>query len=180
MSDLEPKAIYEQYAGRMLALCRRYCGSRDVAQDMMQDGFIQVFKSINKFTDRGQGSLRAWIERIMINTCLQYLRKKDILRDSLEITYKVGEDDSPEGEPGSEADEITDEPSVDSIPQQVLMQYIEQMPAGYRTIFNLYVFEEMSHKEISELLGINLNTSTSQYHRAKIWLANKLNEYGKR
>ncbi len=163
---MEPKLIYERYAGRMLTVCRRYCGCRDLARDMMQDGFIQVFKSLDKFTDRGEGSLRAWIERIMINTCLQYLRKRDVMKDTREISYR-------------EEDTCAEDLSVERVPEEVLLQFIEQMPPGYRTIFNLYVFEDKSHKEIGKLLGINENTSTSQYYRAKVWLTNKLKEYGK-
>jgi len=89
------KEIYEKYAKRMLTVCLRYSPGREEAEDFMHEGFMQVFRSLDKFTDRGEGSLRAWMERIMINTCLQGYRKKDVLRDSKPVeTVPDTEDDS--------------------------------------------------------------------------------------
>ncbi|MDO4163672.1 MAG: sigma-70 family RNA polymerase sigma factor [Bacteroides sp.] len=161
------KELYERYAGRMLSVCIRYAGERETAQDLMHDGFLKIFASFDKFTWRGEGSLRAWMERIMVNTVLQYLRKNDVMSQSTAL------DNVPE---------VYDEPdvaSVDVIPQKVLMHFIRELPAGYRTVFNLYVFEEKSHKEIAGLLGINEKSSASQLTRAKSALAAKVHEWMK-
>lgn len=166
--NLARKELYEHYAGRMLGVCLRYAGDRETAQDLMHDGFLKLFDSFDKFTWRGEGSLRAWMERVMVNTVLQYLRKNDVMNQSAAL------EDVPEAyvEP--------DALSVDSIPQKVLMQFISELPAGYRTVFNLYIFEEKSHKEIAQLLGINEKSSASQLTRAKATLAAKVREWMKK
>lgn len=159
------KELYELYAGRMLGVCLRYTGDRDMAQDLLHDGFLKVFASFDKFTWRGEGSLRAWMERVMVNTALQFLRKNDVLNQSLTL------DEVPEN--GDEPDAS----AVETIPQKVLMQFIGELPAGYRTVFNLYTFEEKSHKEIARELGINEKSSASQLFRAKNVLAKKVKEW---
>ena len=156
--NLARKELYEQYAGRMLGVCLRYAGDRETAQDLMHDGFLKLFDSFDKFTWRGEGSLRAWMERVMVNTVLQYLRKNDVMSQSA----------------------APDASAVDTIPQKVLMQFISELPAGYRTVFNLFVFEDKSHKEIARLLGINEKSSASQLVRAKAALAAKVKEWMKR
>lgn len=161
------KVLYERYAGRLLGVCLRYVGNRDVAEDLLHDGFLKLFASFDKFTWRGEGSLRAWMERVMVNGALQYLRRNDVLNQSAAL------DDVPEVYEEPEASDI------DTIPQSVLMQFISELPAGYRTVLNLYVFEGKSHKEISALLGINEKSSASQLTRAKASLAAKVREWMK-
>ncbi len=159
------KELYERYAGRMLGVCLRYAGDRDTAQDLTHDGFLKVFDSFDKFTWRGEGSLRAWMERIMVNTVLQSFRKNDIMTHSLWI---------------DEVKEPYEEPDVgevEVIPEAVLMRFIEELPIGYRTVFNLYTFEDMSHKEIASLLHINEKSSASQLFRAKSTLARRIKEW---
>ncbi|MCD8261732.1 MAG: sigma-70 family RNA polymerase sigma factor [Bacteroides sp.] len=161
------RLLYEQYAGRMLVICMRYLGDREAAQDLLHDGFIKIFDSFDKFTWRGEGSLRAWMERVMINVVLQQLRKNDVLQQATNL------DDSPQ---------LYEEPDVleiEAIPQKVLMQFISELPEGYRTVFNLYTIEEKSHKEIAFLLGINEKSSASQLFRAKSALAKRVKEYFK-
>jgi RNA polymerase sigma-70 factor (ECF subfamily) len=160
------KEIYRKYAKRMLTVCMRYAPGREQAEDMMHDGFIQVFRSLDKFTDRGEGSMRAWMERVMINTCLQQLRKKDLLRNSslVEVEKEPADDDSLEA-------------AAESIPAPVLRGFIQELPPGYRAVFNLYVFEGMSHKKIAEKLNIKEKTSSSQLYRAKCLLASQIKEY---
>ena len=161
------KELYERYAGRMFAVCLRYISDRDTAQDLLHDGFLKIFGSFDKFSWRGEGSLRAWLERVMINTVLQYLRKNDVMNHSTAL---------------ENVPEVYEEPEqalVETIPQKVLMQFIRELPPGYRTVFNLYVFEEKSHKEISQLLGINEKSSASQLARAKAALAAKVSEWMK-
>ena len=134
---------------------------------MLHDGFLKIFDSFDKFTWRGEGSLRAWMERVMVNTVLQYLRKNDVMNQAtaLENVPQVYEE--------------PDASSIDVIPQKVLMRFINELPTGYRTVFNLYVFEEKSHKEIAQLLGINEKSSASQLVRAKAALATKIREWMK-
>lgn len=161
------KELYERYAGRMLGVCLRYVGDRETAQDLLHDGFLQIFDSFDKFTWRGEGSLRAWMERVMVNIVLQHLRKNDVLNRSAAL------DDTPE------VYEEPDDSSIDPIPQEVLMRFISELPVGYRTVLNLYVFEEKSHREIARLLGINEKSSASQLARAKAALAFKVREWVK-
>ena len=171
MADKELwKEIYEKYARRMFFICRRYASDKEEAEDMMHDGFLQVFSSLHTFTDRGEGSLRAWMERVMINTCLQRLRKRDLLRESTSLEY-------------------TAEPSVDSgiqeeleraterIPVPVLQKFISELPVGYRSILNLYVFEGLAHKEIGPELGSKERSSSWQYQKKKSRLARQIKEY---
>lgn len=162
------KELYERYAGRMLTICLRYINDRDIAEDLLHDGFLKFFDSFDKFTWRGEGSLRAWLERVMINTVLQYLRKNDVMNHSTAL------------ENVPEVYEELEQALVETIPQKVLMQFIRELPPGYRTVFNLYVFEEKSHKEISQLLGINEKSSASQLARAKAALAAKVREWMKK
>jgi len=163
--DLARKELYERFAGKFFGICLRYAGDRDTAQDLLHDGFIKIYSSFDKFTWRGDGSLRAWMERVIINTALQYLRKNDVMSLTTEL---------------DEVKENYDEPDtsdIDRIPQDVLMRFISELPDGYRTVFNLYIFEEKSHKEIAELLGINEKSSASQFYRAKTTLAKLVKEY---
>lgn len=161
------KELYEQYAGRLMSICLRYTADRDTAEDLLHDGFLKLFNSFDKFTWRGEGSLRAWIERVITNTVLQYLRKND-------VNQWTSLDNAPE------AYEEPDPDCIDDIPHEVLMRFICELPTGYRTVLNLYVFEGKSHKEIANLLGINEKSSASQLTRAKASLANKVREWMKR
>ncbi|RGX77352.1 RNA polymerase sigma factor [Bacteroides stercorirosoris] len=163
--NLARKELYERYAGRMLSVCLRYTGDRETAEDLMHDGFLKLFDSFDKFTWRGDGSLRAWMERVMVNTALQYLRKNDVINQS-EALGNI-----------PETYEEPDVSTVETIPQKVLMQFISELPAGYRTVFNLYIFEEKSHREIARMLGINEKSSASQLTRAKAALATKVKEW---
>ena len=159
------KELYERYAGRMLGVCLRYAGNRETAEDLMHDGFLKIFASFDKFSWRGEGSLRAWMERIMVNIVLQYFRKNDVMNyaDTLDHTPQAYEE--------------PDASDIDLIPQEVLMKYIGELPTGYCTVFNLYVIEGKSHKEIADLLGINEKSSASQLARAKATLATKVREW---
>lgn len=164
--NLARKLLYEQYAGSLMAVCIRYTGDRDVAQDILHDGFLRIFRSFGQFTYQGKGSLRAWLTRIMVNESLGYLRKKSSTPQETTL-----------GEVPDMADE---EDGCTQIPQPVLMRFIRELPEGYRTIFNLYVLEEKSHKEIARLLGITEHTSSSQLHRAKALLIKRIEEYRKK
>lgn len=160
------RVLYEQYAGGLMAICLRYTGDEEAARDVLHDGFIRIFQSMDKFTYQGEGSLKAWLSKVIINEALGYLR-----RQSVKVQQEVLVDEIPDTE--------DEDDGVDDIPRKVLMKFISELPEGYRTVFNLYVFEEKSHKEIGEMLGITEHTSSSQFYRAKTLLIRKINEYRK-
>ena len=157
------RELYERYSGALMAVCLRYVADRETAEDVLHDGFIRIFQSMNRFTYIGEGSLKAWLSRVMANEALGYLRKQNA-----RVQQEVDTDEIP--------DMPDEDEDVDDIPQSVLMELIRQLPDGYRTVFNLYVFEEKSHKEIAALLGITEHTSSSQFYRAKCLLMKKIKE----
>lgn len=161
------KELYGLYSGYLYALCCRYITDKDTAKDILQDSFLKIFSAINRFRYRGEGSLKAWMSRIVVNEALKSLRT------SARNTIMISSADLPDI-PDDEADEDLD---VDGIPASVIQDMIRRLPDGYRTVFNLFVFEDMSHKEIARTLGIKENSSASQYHRAKALLAKWLKDY---
>lgn len=165
--NLARKQLYERYAGQLMAICIRYIGDRETAQDVLHDGFLNIFRSFDKFTYKGEGSLKAWLARVMVNEALGYLRKQSSANQEIVV------EELPDMVDG-------DDDTMEQIPQSVLMQFIKELPEGYRTVFNLYVFEEKGHKEIAHMLGITEHTSSSQLYRAKSLLIKKINDYRKR
>ena len=164
------KDLYLRYSKRLLVVCYRYCGDVDLAHDLLHDGFIKIYLMINSFEWRGDGSLELWMRRVVANVCLDYLsaQKK---RYEIELT----DDD---GAIVSEEDpEMIDNDSANQLSEDQLLGFIADLPEGYRMVFNLYVFEKKSHKEIGALLGINEHSSTSQLHRAKCMLAKRINDF---
>lgn len=157
----EPKAqrqLYEKYAARMLAVCRRYLSDDMEAEDVMIEGFMKVFEKVEQF--KNQGSFEGWIRRLMVNEALMALRKNK----GKETDYDTAEmEQMPDCTWADQHLEASD-----------LMKIIETLPAGYRTIFNLYAIEGYSHAEIAQTLGISESTSKSQLHRARGWLQEKI------
>lgn len=154
--------LYRRYAGYATAVARRYVPDKDEMRDVLQDSFIKVFTNIEKFADRGDGSLKAWILRIVANEAISMLRKTSKLTFTDDIPeYVIGED----------------EPEVEYLPPEILNDMIGKLPTGYRTVLNLFVFENKSHKEIAKILGIKEDSSASQFCRAKKMLANMINDY---
>jgi len=163
------KRLYETYSRQMMAICYRYIGDKETSQDILHDGFIKIFTSINSFSYRGEGSLKAWMSRIFVNLSLEYLRKNEhIIKNSAPI------------EEWREADADVEEEDIDQVPDEVLMEFISQLPEGYRAVFNMYTIEDMSHKEIGDALGINEASSRSQLSRAKTILVKKIQDYIKK
>ena len=158
------RAIYDSYAQYLFAVCRRYTGDSESAADVLQDSFVKIFTSLDRFEWRGEGSLKSWMRRIAVNEALMYLRSRK--RDEGFVSSVQPPENVPD-----------EEPEVDDIPMPELQRMIAELPEGYRTVFNLYVFENMSHKEIAAALGISENTSYSQFSRAKTLLAKKIKEY---
>lgn len=157
--------LYRRYAGEMFALCIRYAGDRESAKDLLHDGFLKAFTSLDKFNYRGEGSFKAWLSRIMVNRALEETRKRT------QFT-RLDIDDAPEV-----ADSAPDDGSINEIDPGTLLQFIAELPPGYRTIFNLYTFENKSHKEIAALLHINEKSSSSQLFRARALLMNRVKQY---
>lgn len=155
------KALYDKYARKMMGICMRYAAVREVAEDLLQEGFIKIFNSINSYS--GEGSFEGWMRRVFVNTSLEYLRRNDVLRDSVDIE-----------EHGSMIE--PDYSAIDRISANELLELIAQLPTGFRTVFNMFAIEGYSHREIGETLGITESTSRSQYTRAKKELQKKLEE----
>ena len=155
--------LYILYSGRMMAIGMRYLADREVAEDVLHDVFLRIFTSFDKFVYRGNGSLWAWLSRVMVNASLEYLRRE---HHSDELQIETLKDDIAD-----------DDADVERVPQEVLMKFIGELPAGYRTVLNLFVFEGKSHKEIAAMLGINEKSSSSQFFRAKTLLTKKINNY---
>ena len=161
--------VYELYYGRMLAVCLRYTKNTDQAKDILQDGFIKVFRSVDRFNR--SGSFEGWVRRIMVNTAIDHFRR------TKNAYLLLGEDRSIEDVGDrEEQDEPVDsegEEDLDLKPADVI-NAMQKLTPAYRTVFNLYVFEEMSHKEIADLLGINVGTSKSNLAKAKMNLKKML------
>lgn len=167
------KQLYQQYAEVMLGVCYRYTKSLTDAEDVLQEGFIRVFKNLHQY--RQEGELGAWIRRIMVTTALNFLKRNakyqsDLAFDKLEMHP------------------VTDENPEIQLNTKELASLIQQLPTGYQTIFNLHAVEGYSHVEIGQLLGITDGTSRSQYARAralmitwvkKYYSDNKLQHYAK-
>lgn len=145
----------------MLAVCYRYTGDMDAAHDVLHDGFIKIFTN---FSFRGDASLGTWVTRVMVTQSLDYLRRQKRVTQLV-----VNEEQLPDvpdlGDAGS------------GLSEEQLLAFVAELPDGCRTVFNLYVFEEKSHKEIAAMLGIKEHSSTSQLHRAKCLLAKRIKEY---
>jgi len=155
------KMLYDRYAGYLTAVCARYIPDDDEVKDLLQEAFIKIFQSMDRFSWRGEGSLKAWMTRIVVNDSLKALRKKKPLRL-----------------PETLSEELADEePPFDAVPLKVIQEMIRRLPEGYRTVFNLFVFEDKSHKEIASLLGIKENSSASQLWHAKALLARWIKDY---
>lgn len=152
------RTLYEKYASSMLGLCRRYIKGEMEAEDVMINGFMKVFMKIDLF--KGAGSFEGWMKRIMINEALGYIRKNKAMYLEMDI-------EAAEKEP--DFDKLFTE-----LEAKDLLKMVNELPSGYRTIFNLYAIEGYSHKEIAEMLGINENTSKSQLSRARMHLQKKL------
>lgn len=157
------KKLYTLYSKQMLAICYRYTGDIDAAHDVLHDGFIKIFTS---FSFRGDSSLSTWVTRVMITQSLDYLRKQKRINQTI-----VADEDIPE------TIDLSDTENYEKISEEKLLAFIAELPEGCRTVFNLFVIEGKSHKEIAELLHIKEHSSTSQLHRAKSLLAKKIKDY---
>jgi RNA polymerase sigma-70 factor, ECF subfamily len=161
------EALYDRYAPRFLGLCYRYCGNREDAEDIMHDGFLNILRTIHRFRSRGEGSMEAWMKRIMVTTSLKYLRdhakyRKNMVFDAINDQGNIPEEDDDEPYP--------------EISQEQLLKLITELPLGYRTVFNFYVMDNYSHKEIAKMLHCSESTSKTQLLKARAWLQRRIKE----
>lgn len=162
--------LYNLTVRNMTAVCSRYVIDQNDVNDVLQESYLKVFSGIGAFTSHDGGSLVAWIRRIVVNESLQLLRRKKLLNQLVSL------------------DDVEDEPEELTVTEQVtnyvssidignLMELVQQLPDGYRTIFNLYAIEKLPHSKIASMLGISEGTSASQYHRARKLLAQRILEH---
>lgn len=143
------KQLFEQYSPKMLGVCRQYVKDMHHAEDLMLQGFFKVFKNLHKY--KHEGSFEGWIRKIMVNNCITYLRKKN-------LTVLTDEDYQFNGD----AIDNLENTSVEDI-----QKLIDDLPDGYKIVFNLYAIEGYKHAEIAEKLGISISTSKSQLFKAR-------------
>ncbi|HPH22499.1 MAG TPA: sigma-70 family RNA polymerase sigma factor [Chitinophagaceae bacterium] len=149
------RELYNRFSPKMLSVCYRFAHNREDAEDMLQEGFIKVFTQIHTFQNKGV--FEGWIRRIIVHTCINFLKKHKKFSDTVELDY---------------ANTIyVKEESLPSLMQaKQVVESIRLLPIGYRTVLNLYAIEGYSHKEIGEMLDIQESTSRSQFTRAKVML----------
>ena len=145
------RELFNRYAGKMMTVCLRYARHRAEAEDLLQDSFIKIFDNMKQF--EGKGAFEGWIRRIVVNTALKSISKMAFQRENIGTEGMI---------------ESAVAPSVLShLTEQELLGLIAKLPSGYRTVFNLFVLEDMSHREIAEVLGIEESTSRSQLVKAR-------------
>ena len=153
--------LYQMYADRMFGICLRYTKDHSAAEDILQEGFIKIFKNIKQY--KYTGSFEGWLRRIMINTAIEKFRKKNSLHYAAEISLGY--------------DIMSSEDIMAGVSAKELLKLIQSLSAQYRVVFNLYVFEGFSHQEISEKLNISEGTSKSNLARARKILQEKVIKY---
>jgi len=153
--------LYKRFSPRMYAVCLRYAGNAEEAEDILQEGFIKVFKKLNSF--RSEGSFEGWVRRVFVNTAIEHFRKKRYLQP---VTEK--EENTIEGKYFSVLDELA---------EKDILALVQELSPGYRTVFNMYVVEGYTHKEIADMLEISEGTSKSQLSRAKVILQDMVKKF---
>ena len=154
------RILYNKYKRRYMLTCLRYIKSRATAEDTLQDAFVSIYKSLSQF-DASKGEFYSWSNRIVINTCLQKLRKKSFLgvfEDIMEFSQQIS----------------IEEDAISRLSLKEVTAVIQKLPKGYRTVFNMYMIDGYNHKEIAKALNISEGTSKSQLLRAKRQLKTKL------
>lgn len=153
--------LYNRFAPKMYAVCLRYSNNADDAQDLLQEGFIKIFKNLDRF--RAEGSFEGWVRRVFVNTSIEHYRRKVNLTSTSEREETLIEDSSFN--------------ALDKLAEKDIIKLVQDLSPGYRAVFNMYAIEGYSHKEIGGILGISEGTSKSQLARAKGILQKKVNEF---
>lgn len=157
-SRIAQKEVFSKLYRRLLGVCLRYADDQDEAKDILQNGFIKVFKSIENY--KGDGSFEGWIKRIVINTAIDNYRRKKVkpmVVDS-DLTDRLGDDME---------DELEDETVYQQIPVKAVLEAVQKLSPAYQMVFNLYVLEGYNHNEIAEMLEISVGTSKSNLSKAR-------------
>ncbi len=158
-STAAQKCLFDEMADKLLMICRRYVKNREDAEEMMLNGFYKFFKNLSSFSYQGDAALFAWLKKIMVNECLMFLRKKNVFTISSDLA----------------AEEVSlQEEALNNLSAAEIFNLVVQLPVGYRTVFNLYEIEGMSHKDIAALLNISEGTSKSQLSKSKVLLQKML------
>lgn len=165
------RLLYEMYSQPMRAICYRYLGNAEDAEDVMHDSFIRVLTRINQY--RGEGSFEGWMKRVFVHASLDFIKHKKNLSNHLKDEVYIDQgmnvmDDTDDDEFRLEQLDIT---------RESLMDILQSLPVGYRTVFNMYVLEDYSHKEIADFLNVSVSTSKTQLSKARKMLRKKLEEY---
>jgi len=163
------KVIYEKYYRIMMGICLRYLRNRADAEDMVQDGFIKIFKDIGTY--EGRGSFEGWMKRVMINSALAHLRKP-----KKEINAEGFADLTDQTDFADEKEEISVKELIikTDFTKEELIDAIHSLPPGYQQVLNLYIIDDFKHQEIAEMLHISIGTSKSQLNRGRKLLIKKL------
>ncbi len=157
------KQLYDLTKGKMFAVCLRYTRSRSDAEDVLQEGYMKVFRDLYQYT--GEGVFEGWMRKVIVNTALQFLRKQN--RKPSEVNLE-------DHAFYIEYQNDFEDDSVNKNRTEELIKLMRSMPDGFRTVLNLYILEGYSHQEISEICGISIGTSKSQLNRAKAFLRKQL------
>lgn len=154
------KRLYDRYSGYAAAIVLRYVPDGDDMRDVLQDSFVKILTSIQQFRYRGEGSLKSWVSSIVCHKAIDFLRERKRLTFVSEIPEETDEE----------------EPDIEQISPEKLMELIGMLPPNYRLVLNLFVFEQVPHREIARQLGIKEKTSSSMFFRAKRMLAKLIKE----
>ena len=160
------EALYKRFYGKMMGVTLRYAKNRDEASDMLQEGFIKVFTSIRNFASKG--SFEGWVRRIIVNTAVDHLRRNKHEYMIVSTVY------AREGDIPDPAEEVEDENLMNNLSEAEILNAVSQLSPAYRTVFNLYVMENLPHKEIADQLGISEGTSKSNLAKARFQLKKNL------
>ena len=152
--------LYGKFSPKMFAICLRYASDYHSAEDILQDGFMKVYKNIHKF--RHEGSFEGWLRRIFVNTAIEHYRKSVSMYPILEVN--------------NSNHDVIDDNTLENLAAEDLMKMVQSLSPGYRTVFCLYVIEGYSHKDVANMLGISEGTSKSQLARSRYLLQKKINQ----
>jgi RNA polymerase sigma factor (sigma-70 family) len=159
------QSLYEHFYGKMMVVCMRYAKDQDEALDMFQEAFIKIFNNLHKFGDKG--SFEGWVRRIMVNTSIDHIRKNKKHNQMVELDDVHGSIQIEE----DEGDEL-----LENVNFQDMLLLVQELSPAYKSVFNLYIVDGYTHKEIADLLEINVGTSKSNLAKAKMNLRKLLNK----
>ena len=158
------ETLYKELSPKMMAICYRFSHNREDAEDMLQEGFVKVLTQMHTFENKGP--VEAWVRRIIVYTCINYLKKHRKLDDIVDLSY------------ASDISLYNENAITTALQGKQVLECIRILPIGYRAVFNLFALEGYSHKEIADMLNIGESTSRSQYTRAKTMLESILIDKG--